>query len=300
MWGRPDIPTGREPLSIPLLELFPGECALLCHLSPTKFTVEGTDLSCGCVSNQPWCLSVCQDCRSPTPGADVGAHSLDPGLAQPPRAGTRKAHSFGTPTLFGCLSGYLCPAVLSTPLCTWATRWRLLPRWDLQACPGGAHAPGAQGAGGWRVDEKAVMGPLTLELHFCGGQACTPGCLAVPYSSPFRVSPSSQHQPSPQACPLNPVSQPVPLPTDAHQAGLTGRWHGPPVCPACLELPGPPVSHWSSFSVQALSPQVSGLPRVWELFLSSAPSHPFFLPSYVEIFLILSGVWGLPLVSSRC
>lgn len=115
VWGRPDIPTGREPLSIPLLELFPGECALLCHLSPTKFTVEGTDLSCGCVSNQPWCLSVCQDCTSPTPGADVGAHSLDPGLAQPPRAGTRKAHSFGTPTLFGCPSGSLCSAVLSTP-----------------------------------------------------------------------------------------------------------------------------------------------------------------------------------------
>lgn len=135
----------------------------------------------------------------------------------------------------------LCVQLCFPPhLCMWATRWHLLPRGDLQACQGGAHAPGAQGAGGRRVDEKAVMGPLTLELHFCGSQACTPGCLAVPYSSPFRVSPSSQHQPSPQACPLNPVSQPVPLPTDARQAGLTGRWHRPPVCPACLELPGPP------------------------------------------------------------
>lgn len=80
-------------------------------------------------------------------------------------------------------------------------------------------------------------------------------------------------------------------------------------CPAChftalsCEVP---------FLSQLISPPVRGLPGVWELllFFSSltrvqVPScflfffFPFILPSYLEIFLVFSDVWGLLLVFSR-
>ena len=66
-----------------------------------------------------------------------------------------------------------------------------------------------------------------------------------------------------------------------------------------------PLSLWTPLSVPA---DLRGLPRMREPLLSSAPSQGrtsrpsiLFSSSYLrEAFLVLSGVWGLLLVSSRC
>ena len=186
-----------------------------------------------------------QDSRSPTPGPDVGAYSSDPGLAQPPVQAPAEPAASGAPTLLSCPSGPPCSAVLCTPPCAWAAlasapavvSWTCKPAWA-------GHTllePKAEAADVWI---KAVMGPLTLELHFCGGPGFYPWLRsAIPHSSPFRMSPSSQHQSSPQVCP-----QPG-FPARAFTSRCTFGWGHRAVarttslCSACLKLPRPPVSH---------------------------------------------------------
>lgn len=75
---------------------------------PTKFTVAGTAL---CPTSAVGVSAVSQDCRSPTPGPDVGAHSLDPGLAQPLVQAPAKPTASGHPLCSGV------PQALCVQLC---------------------------------------------------------------------------------------------------------------------------------------------------------------------------------------
>lgn len=96
------------------------------------------------------------------------------------------------------------------------------------------------------MDEKAGAGPLPLELHFCGGPGLPPWLLSCSILPPLQ---GVSKQPAPVLSPglsSNPVSQQMHVRLGSQGGGLD-------LCPACLYPPGPPVSHWSSFSVPALS-----------------------------------------------
>ena len=190
----------------------------------------------------------------------------------------------------------------------------------------GACSSGARGGRGWGV-EKRVLGqplhhpPLCAPLNngasllwWDGLLARTALVIAIPHSSPFRLSLSSQLKSSPQVCPLNPKFQ---LPATicasgcASQAGTRRMvdqiaWAG--LCPLCLNKP---VAAFSSEPLKlpfcpCFSPHwLRELSRAWEIDIfpalfqgyKSYPASSFYFSftrcGYVEIFLILPGIWGL-------
>ena len=88
------------------------------------------------------------------------------------------------------------------------------------------------------MDEKAVMGPLTLELHFCGGQACTQ-LLSCTVLQPLQ---GVSKQPAP-ALSAGLSSQPC-FPARAFTRRCTSGWAHRAVarttCLSCLPLPTMP------------------------------------------------------------
>lgn len=83
-------------------------CSVAPPFPPAKFTVAGTAL---CPTSAVGVLAISQDCRSPTPGPDAGAHSLDPGLAQPLVQAPAKPTASGHPLCSGV------PQALRVQLC---------------------------------------------------------------------------------------------------------------------------------------------------------------------------------------
>lgn len=175
----------------------------MCHLSPpAKFTVAGTapcPTSRGCVGHQPGIAEV------PHLGLMWNPQLRSwpgPALVQAPTKPTASGHP---------LTG--CPSGLSRNSCAFhrtsgrwkQTRWCLLPRWDLQACPGGAHALGAQG-GGADVWMKRLERALTAGVTSVVGRAC-PWLLSCSILLPLQ---GVSKQPAPVLSPglsSNPVSQ---------------------------------------------------------------------------------------------
>ena len=157
------------------------------------------------------------------------------------------------------------------------------------------------------------MGPGFFRVH--------PPVVAILHSSPFRLSPCNQPHSFPQVCHLKPEFQcPAPACTSRHvsQAGECGRV-ARTICaglfPFCLSQTGCCTLLWASealFLSWLISLLVRGLPSVKEPFLFHR-SHlgvqvascflfflfSFVLPSYIEIFLALLGVWDLLLTLSR-
>ena len=152
----------------------------------------------------------------------------------------------------------------------------------------------------------------TMVHHFYG----RPGLLlqtalvaAIPHSSPFRLSPHRQHQSSLQVSSKPQVSAPRPLLYQQILVSGCGMQGGGVDC-LCMSLSVLPATNQlfcsspslcSSLSVPVDLP-VRGLPRVQEpsLFYLSLPGAQvpscflsptsFILPSYVKVFLVLSGV----------
>ena len=280
---------------------------LCCATFPPQSSVAGTALcptsAVGVSAISPG-VSQSPRTASPTPGADVGAHSLDPGLAQPPRAGTHKAHSFGTPTLIGCPSGPLCSAVLSTPPLYVGNLLASAPEVGPASLPRRGTRSRSPRRRGLTCGWKGCNGPLNTGasllwrpgLHPIAQLYRTPapsGCLQAASTSPLRRPVLSTLFPSPCLYPQMHIRL-------GSQGGGTDH------------LSVLPASTYHALLWATEAPSLSKLsPHRWAVFLgcgnfsfqlppTSSLLPPFFLPSYVEIFLILSGVWGLPLVFSRC
>ena len=132
--------------------------------------------------------------------------------------------------------------------------------WGLQDCPGGTWPR----QGGWVMLSRSLSGQgLAREERGCNGSSPSPlraplnnGAsflwwawllalvVAVPHSSSFSLSPSSQHQSSPQVCPLNPVFQhPAPTCTSGCALGWGYRVVARTICVGLSVLP---ATNWLS------------------------------------------------------
>ena len=224
------IPTARG-RCVPALERSTGQCALLCPLPP-EVTVAGP-------------------ARGPTPAMAASAisPSESPRTAEVPPPDLTWEPTAQTLAWPSALCRHpQSPQLRERPLCSavpQALRVQLRfpphpargqPLASAPAVVSWTRKPARAGhtllepkAEGADVCIKAVMGPLTLELHFCGGPGFYPWLRsAIPHSSPSGMSPSSQHQSSPQGCPQPCFPAPA-FTRDAHLAGVTGRWQGPPL-----------------------------------------------------------------------
>lgn len=136
--------------------------------------------------------------------------------------------------------------------------------WGLQDCPGGSWPR----RGGWDVLSRSLReqglahggrgcngsppsplrAPLNNGASFLQWAWLLALVVAVPHSSPFSLSLSSQHQSSPQVCTLNPLFQhPAPTCTSGCALGWGYRAVARTICvglcvlPATNQLPCPPL-----------------------------------------------------------